>query len=830
MPDIKHVYVYSPDNEDYSTIGECGALPATSCALEEIGNGLSEITLEHPLDGMGKYLFLQNDAVLKVWVPVRTTPEIENGEFITRVENWTVSQTATKRQRYVYSKKEKGKKIKTLAKGAAVTVTGSPADSERWKIKSGKTSGWMDWTGLENGVEMIIPDSADAIESAAPAWESREQLFKIYKVAKSSSGGITCSARHISYDLMYNMTTYDTDTSATLQESGDAILENCLDPHDFTFHTNISGTKTGAHYIDVDPITAFLNPESGLIAAWDAQLVRDNFELTALASAGMDRGIRIEYAKNLIGVDMDEDMNNAVTCVLPVGKKKDGSPLYLEGDRLVRPEIAGNWPHERIYKLECVDCEVGKNGVDTSTARARMLEQANAVLDAGVNVPAVSARVTFANLGNVRRYEQYRALENVYLFDTVYTWHPRLGIDIKTYVNRIMWDCLRQKMISMDIGVSQVMTPSVASWQVPNGISGSKLVYGSIGPAQLGTDAISARHIQADSINADAIQAETFTSEKASVGALTAINAAIANLNVTDELYANFAHIFELVANQIEAGNVETDALAAQLAQIVSLTATVAEIGYADIKDLTTDEAIITDGVAKSLYINRLMVTSANILNATLGELVLKGEDNQYYKVFVGSDGNIRTESVTVDAGEIESGVTESGNQIVETTINAERLSAATIKGDSAIIAEIFTQALTAGKITAAEAMLATAAIPALYTTSVEAMGNSMTFSANERIQFILGEINKMGLWFTFDNNDGLIIQKPAWTDENGVEHPASIWSTVTDETGYHIRNATVPGGNVASFYKDRLKVDTIEIGDTLVRKMDDGGVAFFGM
>lgn len=822
MPDIKHVYVYSPDNEDYSTIGECGALPATSCALEEIGNGLSEITLEHPLDSMGKYLFLQNDAVLKVWVPVRTTPEIENGEFITRVENWTVSQTATKRQRYVYSKKEKGKKIKTLAKGAVVTVTGSPADSGRWKIKSGKTSGWMDWTGLENGVEMIVPESSNGIESAAPAWESREQLFRIYKVAKSSSGGITCSARHMSYDLMYNMTTYDTDASTTLQESGGAILENCLDPHDFTFHTNISGTKTGAHYIDTDPITAFLNPESGLIAAWDAQLVRDNFELTALASAGMDRGIRIEYAKNLIGVDMDEDMSNAVTCVLPVGKKKDGSPLYLEGDHLVRPENAGNWPHERIYKLECTDCEVGKNGVDTSTARARMLEQANALLEAGVNMPTVSARVTFANLGNVRRYEQYRALENVYLFDTVYTWHPRLGIDIKTYVNRIMWDCLRQKMISMDIGVSQVMTPSVASWQVPNGINGSKLVYGSIGPAQLGTDAISARHIQADSINADAVQAETFTSEKASVGALTAINAAIANLNVTDELYANFAHIFELVANQIEAGNVETDVLAAQLAEIVSLTASVAEIGYADIKDLTTDEAIITDGVAGSLYINRLMVTSANILNATLGNLVLKGNDGQYYNVFIGSDGNISTTPVSVTDGEITSGKTESGMQIVDEVINVQEIAAQNIKGKEAIFESVFTKALSAGQITANQAMLASAVIPNLTVSTITAAGNSIKVNAGQIFEILLNGVQNLNQWFGF-GVDGLTIRQPEITKPDGEVIPQSDWYTVTDNRGYHIKNATRPE-DVGSFELDRFKTEAIQMGDMICRPNTRGG------
>ena len=56
---------------------------------------------------------------------------------------------------------------------------------------------------------------------------------------------------------------------------------------------------------------------------------------------------------------------------------------------------------------------------------------------------------------------------------------------------------------------------------------------------------------------------------------------------------------------------------------------------------------------------------------------------------------------------EIAAGQTEDGRQIVATTINADSINGTTINAQQAILNTILTNALTAGKITAAEAMLA---------------------------------------------------------------------------------------------------------------------------
>lgn len=823
---MSRVYVYSWDNTDFSTVGECGSLFPSSCLFEEVANGLSEITLKHPLDALGKYKYLQSDAVLKVAVPVRTTPEINSGVYVTQVEQWTVKQTATKSERTVYSKSSGGRKTKTLNIGTEVIVTERPLDGDRWKIKTGKVNGWIAYSALEQEIEITIPDSAEGIEDAVPAWESREQLFRICNVDRTNDE-ITCRARHISYDLMVNMTQYDISTSVDLQTVLNGILDQCMAAHDFTARTDISAKRTGAHYADADPISAILDPESGLAAEYRAQLIRDNYELFLLQKAGMNRGMRIAYGKNMQGINFSENTENIATAIRPIGETKDGMPLYLEGTGLVISPIADRYPTERIYKLNCTDCKVGTNDVTVQIARARMEEQAQAVLDSGVDMLDVSVAVTFSQLGDSERYKEYKGLENAFLFDEIHVYHPDLSVDITTEVVRIIWDCLREKMNTVELGSLKALAPTVSGWQISSGISGSKIAGGTIGSGALQSDIISTRHIQTESINTQAMQAESVTTEK--LAAYSVTTGKLAAESVTADKIAAGAvdaqSISALTAHlqNITSANITTDQLAAALAEFVTLHAATGDFDFAAIQNLVANALVLQQGIADSVTITNLYVTSANLLSAVLGELIIKGEDGQYYQIVIGADGLVQTRQATVSEDEIAAGETAAGKQIVETSMNVADLNAQNIRAASAIISTIVTEALTAGKITAGEALIASATIPTLYTTAIQAIGNGMDLTANETIRLLLGANDELQKWFTFDNERGLIIQKPAYTDEDGTEHAASIYSTVTDETGFHIKRSDM-AEYIATFARDRLKANAVQIGDIVCKAASTGG------
>ena len=278
-------------------------------------------------------------------------------------------------------------------------------------------------------------------------------------------------------------------------------------------------------------------------------------------------------------------------------------------------------------------------------------------------------------------------------------------------------------------------------------ITTEKLAAGSVTADRIAAGSITTEKLSAGAVNAEKIEAGAITAEKIAAGAIdadaiSAITGAFDTITVNNDLYAAYAHVLQLAAQNIAAGNIETDRLAAVLAEIVTLQAKTGDFDLATVKNLLSNALILKEGQANSMMITNLAVTSANLLSATIGELVLKGSDGGFYRVYVGADGIIHTEAVNVSLGEIEAGQTIAGNQIVETTANIRYLNAQSIKGQTAIIDEIITTALTAGKITATEALIASATIPSLYTTSIQAIGNSLDLSANESIRLIVDQKN----------------------------------------------------------------------------------------
>lgn len=255
---------------------------------------------------------------------------------------------------------------------------------------------------------------------------------------------------------------------------------------------------------------------------------------------------------------------------------------------------------------------------------------------------------------------------------------------------------------------------------------------------QLLASIIEAIKLRAENIDASSVNTDSLTAAVASI-----IEATIKKINAgvitSDELIANIGTIVALKANSITADTIQTDALAAALGRFVSLYAGTGEFDLATIQNLLSNALILQEGVADSMMITNLAVTSANLLNATIDKLVLKGSDGKYYRVFIGADGTIQTEEVTVTEGEIAAGETGDGRQIVATTANVGSLNATTVKASQAIIGTIFTESLTAGKITANEALIASMTAPLIYTTAITALGNSLDLSANESIQLTVG-------------------------------------------------------------------------------------------
>lgn len=781
---MSDIYVYSATCNDFTNFGLVGALTPTSCVFEEVANGMSEITLEHPIDPLGRYTQLATNNILMVEVPVRTTPEINGNTIVTSVEKWTVKNPASKALRTIYKKREAKKdvKIKVLPEGASVTVVSNNTDYARVKVKCKYGTGWIDREGLENKV-ILEPfhNNSQAIESVEPAWTVKPQLFRIYSIEKTLAG-VCVMARHISYDLLYNLTTFVNTKSTTCAAALAGIMNKCVSDHDFEAYTNLVTARTGVNWTRTNPIDAILNPDNGLTTRYGASLVRDNWELYVLHDPGLNRGVTIEYGKNMTGITYTESFDSTVTRIIPVGETKSGKPLLLPEVYVDDPntidDVYGNkikimdtYPVIYTQELICEDCKVGDDTDDKTDTYNKMRDQANALFAAGCDLPTVEMSVEFVNLGDTAEYAQFKDLERLFLWDYVTVRHKLHGINVTARIASIRWNCLLDRMEGMDIGsVGKTLANSgITSWQIPTGISGSKIAGGTIGAGALGdgsvsaghiqddsvsyvhlqADSVGAKHIQAESINAEKIAAEAITANKIAAEAITAEKIKAGAIDA-DAIKAVTAEIQKIATEELT-----TDELYAAMAKITVLSAGTGSFDLATVKNLLSNALILQEGVADSMMITNLAVTSANLLSATIGELVLKGDDGKYYRVYVGADGIVYTEEITVSAGEIAAGQTSTGQQIVETNANIKNLNAQNIKAASAIIDTIVTSALTAGKITATDALIASATIPTLYTTAIKAIGDTLDLSANESISLIVGKQSKTYRQERDDNGNG---------------------------------------------------------------------------
>ena len=549
------IYVYTAGETNFDSMGICGALTPKRCEFSEKRNGLSQIVMEHPIDDFGRWAMLVAGCILKVDVPVRTTPEIDGTSLVTTVEKWKVKTTATSGQRKLYSKPSGGRVIKTLpvwadkAKTQRFEVTVVRKGANRYKAKTKYGSGWIPLSGLEYSVTDTIANDPAAIETVEPAWTIKPQFFRI-REPKKTNKGVTVTASHIFYDMAGNITTYEPYStaypawsSASAYTVGDMaargglnyfcivahtnhappnttywvdadscfaslskITGNCLIAHEFEGYTNLKDQRVGATWTRVKAVEALLAPNTGLVDRWGAELVRDNFEFYILREAGKNRGVRIEWKKNLLGIEYTTDITDVVARIMPIGKTYKGKPLFLAagtytvngttmtigaGETWVTSPLAGDYAAPLMDTLNTDIKAKSGDASDVLNARLKMIEAVlNYFADTQCDQPSVNVRVDFVNLGKTIEYEQFKQLDDLYLCDRVRVRHPGIDVDVLTEVIGTVWDCLTGRFKSVELGRVQLDRTRIKMpvYQLPAGIPGSLVAPSTLGPGAVTDD------------------------------------------------------------------------------------------------------------------------------------------------------------------------------------------------------------------------------------------------------------------------------------------------------------------------------------------------------
>lgn len=239
-----------------------------------------------------------------------------------------------------------------------------------------------------------------------------------------------------------------------------------------------------------------------------------------------------------------------------------------------------------------------------------------------------------------------------------------------------------------------------------NAIEAQHIGAGVIEATHIGSGAVTTDKLYANAVTADKIGASAITTEKLMADAVTAAKIAAGAVNAD-----------KLAANSVTAAKISTDDLTAiqaklQIADIANARIAVADIAFAQVKDLNAQsayfgQAVIQEGVADKLLIPRLSVVYAQIVSATVSDLVIQATNDNFYKLDVDLDGNVTATQVTPSAAEIAQGHTTDGRTIyLGTDIVAEDLNTANIYASHALMDEITANIINVDKLFAREATI----------------------------------------------------------------------------------------------------------------------------
>lgn len=737
---MSDICIYDRAAEEFDNTG-LSVLTPTECTVSEETKGMYELTLVQPIDHTNRWAYVANGNIVKASVPMRENPMYE--ESVITTETPQVTQTVTRHiwkvvHTTVGLRLRKGygtsyKSLGTYKNGTQVVELGRRTVNGRlWihcsLVKGGKT-GYMSTKYLQDmgtKTETISDGKPSKVNRIVQFTPSRDQLFRIYSVEQDTERGyVSATARHIFYDLGGDIINGKCDLKNKPIAEAVAQMEGLLtDSHDFSFHVanGLEGTVTG-DYSFKNPIEALLDPDEGMLSQVNALLVRDNFDVWIIPDTVRDMGVTIMRGKNLIGVTALTDTSKVVTRLIPCGEDVNNNPFWLTDSagtgRYVDSEHINEYPYPLTQKID-VNVKLVKSGADNvetfanttagkTAARNKMRSLAREEFANGADLPDYTLDVNFVTLSSkyyADEYPEYASLQSMYLNDTVTVHDSTIRLTASVRVNNYEWDVLAEQYNSMTLGDLSQLQQTTYSYNLPTGgISGTK-----IAPNTASGNILREASIQYAKIAIAAIEQLTADSLSAQTAHINNLDAQTIN---TDDFAAALAHISTLIADAISAGTIETGTLIAEIARINSVSIAQANISFAKIVDADIQNLIAHDAITDKYFIHKLMVDNLQVIEQTVGNLVIKAADGNYYKMDI-VNGTVSPTQVSVTQGEIESGVTESGKSIIETDLTATDLSATNIKGINALIDKITTSRIDATVLMANQAF-----IDALYTSQI---------------------------------------------------------------------------------------------------------------
>ena len=525
------INVYDIGNGAFEKNGDVILLPL-ECSHTQVAAGQYDLTVKCPLDATGKWMHLVTEAVIKAPVQEETIETAYTGVDVDAYKVTSTSAplraTAQAPQPIYYSAWVSGATYSVGSKcsynsknyqcsefdPSSGYVMVPPNNSPWWfeipvkwtsggavlaNLKqdyevyyiSGPSGGWYNVAtpyGLEGYMQTSqLTYSRHLSPSETQPRHITTQLFRIKTVnVESKSRTITVTAEHVSNDMrgilvrdvsiaqMSPANALARIQTAQMMEYKGTIATNMVDSSDGTYTGKINGKNL---------LYCLLDPDKGIVDTFGAAYRRDNWDVFVMRKVNTDRGFRLRYRKNMLGVSWNIKTDGLVTRVVPVAKDADGSELYLDGNGWVDSEYISSYDTVYMERIK-VAGQVGKDdGTDTDTKwtkaalQAEMLRRAQErfTIDKA-DQAAHEITIDFEMLGDTEEYSELKDLEKVLMYDRVIAINEEIQMSVSMEVSEIEYDAIRQKVTALKLTNVTEYGRNVSGFNVfNNSITGDKL-------------------------------------------------------------------------------------------------------------------------------------------------------------------------------------------------------------------------------------------------------------------------------------------------------------------------------------------------------------------
>lgn len=281
-----------------------------------------------------------------------------------------------------------------------------------------------------------------------------EQAFRIINVSKTKSK-ITTKCWHVFYDsknyLIKDSYVVDKDCAGAMEH-----LNLATEPaSQFTTFSDI--TTVGSYRCVRKSLFEALEV---VRERWGGHLIRDNFSIGLNKNIGTDTGVVIRYRKNLKEISCEENWDDVVTKLLPVGK--DGILLNeLDPGRSVYLSSAQSYsvPYTKTvsFSQDSIDEEDFKDedgNLDEVAYKTALVE----------DLELQGIKYLDENSKPKITYTLRADLENITdIGDTIKVIHEPLNINLKAAVIAFEYDCILKKYTEITFGNFQKNLSSLLS-------------------------------------------------------------------------------------------------------------------------------------------------------------------------------------------------------------------------------------------------------------------------------------------------------------------------------------------------------------------------------